>query len=134
VTAGASATITVTAELASGTAGGVTLTNEAAINAPTAPPVPGNNNADATAARVPGNNSAVATATTGAPSANLTLTKTAPATVTPGAPFDYVLNASNLGPSDAATVTLTDAGVTGVTVDSATGATCTLPPLSCSLG
>ena len=121
VTAGASATITVTAKLASGTAGGVTLTNDASISASTADPVPGNN-------------SATATATTGAPSANLTLTKTAPATVTPGAPFDYVLTATNLGPSDAASVTLTDAGVTGVTADSATGATCTFSPLSCSLG
>jgi uncharacterized repeat protein (TIGR01451 family) len=66
--------------------------------------------------------------------ADLSVTKTAPATVTAGAPFDYAVSVNNAGPSDAQAVTLTDTLPAGVTLVGATGATCSGTPVVCAVG
>src|SRR5205807_1025951 len=58
---------------------------------------------------------------------NLSISKTAPATVNTGAAFSYTLSVTNNGPATANTVTVTDPLPAGVTFVSATGTgwTCT---------
>ena len=67
-------------------------------------------------------------------SADLSVTKTAPATVTAGVAFDYTVSVSNAGPSDAQAVTLTDTLPAGVTLAGATGANCSGAPVTCAVG
>jgi uncharacterized repeat protein (TIGR01451 family) len=74
---------------------GATVTNDATAISGTPDPTPGNNSAT------------VATAVT--PQADLALTNTGPAAVTPGTQITYTLSLTNNGPSDAQGVTLTDA-------------------------
>jgi uncharacterized repeat protein (TIGR01451 family) len=79
----------------------------------------------------PGNNNSTAS-TTVTPSADVAVTKTGPASVTAGANATYSITVANGGPSDAASVTLTDtvpAGTTFVSENQTTGPTfaCTTP-------
>ncbi len=62
-----------------------------------------------------------ATAATNVAGADLSVTKTGPATVAVGDTLVYVISVANAGPSAAATVTLTDSLPAGVTYASATG-------------
>lgn len=65
-----------------------------------------------------------------APETDLLVTKTAPAEAAAGADVTYTVEVRNLGPDDAAAVTLTDPIPTGMTFVSATGEpgfTCTTP-------
>ncbi len=84
------------------------LTNSASVASTTFDPVPGNNTAT-----VP---------TTVTASANLALSKSGPASVVAGSAVSYALAVSNLGPSDAANLTVTDVLPAGVTFVSASGA------------
>jgi hypothetical protein len=87
--------------------------------------------ASATTDPTPGNNSATATTTVGAGSADLAVTKTdAPDPVVAGQNITYTITASNAGPSNATTATLTDtlpAGTTFVSLSTPAGWTCTTP-------
>ena len=89
------------------------LTNSSTVTAATPDPDPSDNT------------STVDTTVTGI--ADLSLTKTGPATAVAGAPVAYQLVVTNAGPSDAATVAVHDTLPAGVTFVSATGAgwTCT---------
>ena len=117
---GASVPFTVTATADPSLASGTVLTNTATVTATTADPVAANN-------------SATASSTTSAPSADVAVTKSGPASVTPGVTFDYDMTVHNNGPSQAAGVTLTDTLPSGVTFVSATGATCSAA-VECTLG
>ena len=90
--AGASVTYTVTATISAGATG--TLSNTATVAAP-ADPTPGNNSATDSDTLVP--------------SANLSISKTGPATGTAGTAFSYTIVVGNTGPSNAAGVIVTDA-------------------------
>ena len=105
--AGASTTFTVvvTAPAQAGS-----LTNTSSITSTTPDPTPGNNTDTAN--------------TTVNPSADLSVTKTGPATVTAGGSISYTVDAQNLGPSSATSVSVVDtlpAGVTFVSVNASTG-------------
>jgi uncharacterized repeat protein (TIGR01451 family) len=124
--AGGSATFQLVLAIASGDAGGSTVMNTAQVASDTA---------DAT----PGNNSSLWTSTV-ATSADVRVTKTGPQTVTAGAPATYAITVTNVGPSDAQTVKLTDAvpsGASFVSVTHPSGWACTNPgensPLTCTL-
>ena len=105
-----------------------TLTNTAAVSSTTFDPNPGNNTALAS--------------TTVTASANLALVKSGPVSVVAGTNLSYALTVSNAGPSDAASLSVTDALPSGVTFVSASGpgwtctnnldvsATCTRPSLA----
>ena len=89
---------------------GTTLTNTATITSTTSDPDPSNNTDSSD--------------TTVDPSADLAVTKTAPANVTAGGTITYTVDAANNGPSNAANVTVTDtlpAGVTFVSVNASNG-------------
>ncbi len=94
--------VVVTAQAQSGT-----MNNTAAVTATTPDPVTSNNTAS--------------TSTTVTASADLAITKTGPATVLAGANVSYSLVVQNLGPSDAASVSVTDTLPAGVTFVSAAG-------------
>jgi uncharacterized repeat protein (TIGR01451 family) len=117
---GAAASFTVTATADPASPPGTALTDTATATATTADPTPGNNTATATTQVGPG-------------TADLALQFVAPATVNPGASFDYTMTVTNNGPSDATGVVLADTLPTGVSFVSATGASCT-PVVSCALG
>ena len=78
------------------------------------------------------NNSASVTTAVVAPSADLSLTKTGPASVTPGTSLSYALVVTNTGPNEAAGVSVTDVTPPGLTFVNTTGA-CTTP-FPCALG
>ena len=90
-----------------------TLTNVADVSAATADPDPANNT------------STLVTAV--GPAADVSLTKTGPATVAPGGTIAYLLTAHDAGPSDATTVSVSDTLPAGIVFVSATGTgwTCT---------
>ena len=67
-----------------------------------------------------GNNTSTAV-TTVTPSADLSVVKTGPATVTAAGSVTYTLAVNNAGPSDAANVSVTDTLPAGVTFVSAVG-------------
>ena len=89
-------TVTVTAP-----AQGATLTDTATVSSATSDPVAGNNTSTAS--------------TTVTPSADLAITKTGPATVVAGGSVAYSLVVVNNGPSDAASLTVTDTLPAGIT-------------------
>ncbi len=80
----------------------------------------------------PGNNSATTTTTVTPPSADLSLSKTGPSSVTPGTTIAYALTVTNDGPNDASGVSVADPAPAGLTFVSTTGA-CTTP-FPCALG
>ncbi len=100
---GSSVTYTAVANLSSAATG--TLANTATISAPGGTTDPN-----------PANNSATDTDTL-TPQADLRVTKTAPAMVDIGAIFHYTVTITNLGPSDAQNVALTDNLPLGTTFD-----------------
>jgi uncharacterized repeat protein (TIGR01451 family) len=85
----------------------------------------------ATSDPAPANNSGTATTTVGAGQADLSVTKTGtPNLVTPGTNITYTITVNNAGPSNAATVALSDplpASTTFVSLTSPAGWTCTTP-------
>jgi uncharacterized repeat protein (TIGR01451 family) len=107
---------------------GASLSNAASVSSATPDPVPANNTSSAT--------------TTVSASADLAITKSGTATVEAGGAITYTVGVSNAGPSDATSVSVTDALPAGVTFGSASGAgwtcsnagdvsvTCTRPSLA----
>ncbi len=86
---------------------GATLNNSATVTASTSDPNPGNNTDSAT--------------TTVTPLADLSLVKGGPASVTAGGSVTYSLVVANAGPSDAASLSVSDTLPAGVTFVSAVG-------------
>ncbi len=119
LTPGATRTITSTYLVPSGYTSPATIANTAVVSSTT----PDSNSA---------NNSSTATTTLGAASADLAVTKVAPATAIPGNNITYTITVTNNGPSDATGVTLADPTPTGLTFVSNSGG-CTTP-FPCSLG
>lgn len=114
---GATATFAVTVQVAPGTANG-TISNTA--NATSTTPDPNGNNNSSTAM------------TTVSASADLSVAKTAPAAAVAGSNVTYTITLQNLGPSDAASVTLTDvlpAGTAFVSESQTSG-----PTFTCTTG
>lgn len=125
LSAGATATVTLTGRLASNLAAGVAVGNTATVTATTA-------DTDS------GNNTATAEVTTTAPSSDVRLTKTGPASVVAGSTVTYTIVATNVGPSDATAVTVTDPAPSGITWTGATtsSGTCTTTTatITCPVG
>jgi uncharacterized repeat protein (TIGR01451 family) len=94
LTAGATATFTLVVNVSPAVPNGSTISNTAAVTSATTDPSPGNNSSTSTATVVT--------------TADLSILKTAAAAVTAGANLSYVITATNNGPSDAASVVLTD--------------------------
>jgi uncharacterized repeat protein (TIGR01451 family) len=103
--AGSTATFDVVAHLASSTLDGASIDNTATAGSSTSDPNSGNNSSTTTA--------------TAAASADVRVTKNGPAAVAPGNDITYTVTVANAGPSDAATVQLTDTVPTGTTFVSA---------------
>ncbi len=127
---GASATFDLVAHVTSATANGSSVANTATATSSTTDPTPGNNSSTSTA--------------TAATSADVSVTKNGPAAVAPGTDITYTVTVANSGPSDAASVLLTDnvpAGTTFVSANQTSGPTfgCTTPavggtgPITCSI-
>jgi uncharacterized repeat protein (TIGR01451 family) len=98
---GNSDTFQVVALAASGLVAGSTVTDTASVSATTTDPDLTNNSSSVT--------STIAT------SADLSVTKLGPATITAGTSATYTITVTNKGPSDSQTVTLTDALPAGLT-------------------
>jgi large repetitive protein len=116
---GAPATFDLVVAVASSTPNGTLISNTADISSATVDPTPGNN-------------SSTTSAVTVAASADLSVTKSGPTAVAPGADITYTVTVANSGPSDAASVQLTDtlpAGTTFVSGTQPNGPTfnCTYP-------
>jgi uncharacterized repeat protein (TIGR01451 family) len=92
--------------------------NSATVTSTTGDPNPGDNSATTSAAVVQ--------------KADLSVTKTGPASATAGNTVTYDITVANNGPSDAINVSLSDPTPSGLTFSSATGGCATLMP--CSLG
>lgn len=115
---GASATFDLVAHVTASTTSGTSVANIATVTSATSDPTPGNNSSTSTA--------------TAAASADVSVTKNGPAAVAPGTDITYTVTVSNAGPSDAASVQLTDnvpAGTTFVSENQLSGPTfsCTTP-------
>jgi uncharacterized repeat protein (TIGR01451 family) len=114
---GATATFTLTVHVPSGATPGSFITNIATIDTATDP--------------TPENNSGVATTqVNGGTSADLSLSKAAPANVGIGQNFSYTIVVANAGPDAAASASLTDVlppGLTFVSLSSPAGWNCTTP-------
>lgn len=93
--AGATAQFTLTVSVNAAVPLGTMLTNSVTATSTTSDPTPANNTASAT--------------TTVGASADLSLTKSGPATAAGATNISYTLTAANLGPSDATGVSITDA-------------------------
>jgi uncharacterized repeat protein (TIGR01451 family) len=107
VVAGEAATFTIVVKINSNTASGATISNTATAASATTDPTPANNSATAT--------------TTVQTSADLAVTKSdSPDPSFAGTNITYTINFVNNGPSDAQTVTVTDAVPTNTTFVSAT--------------
>jgi conserved repeat domain/conserved repeat domain/conserved repeat domain len=117
LTNGQSVTITSTYTIASSAAGSV-VTNTAAVSSTTSDPTTGNNTAVKT------------TSITG--SADLTITKSGPASSTPGSTLTYTITVTNNGPSDALAVAVNDTTPANTTFGSNTGDCTTAFP--CAFG
>jgi uncharacterized repeat protein (TIGR01451 family) len=114
---GATAAFTLVVQTNAGS-GGTTITNTSSASSTTADPNPANNSASAMTAVVA--------------SADLAVTKTAPASISPGATVSYGIGLANNGPSAAQSVALTDtlpAGTTFVSFAQSSGPAfiCTTP-------
>src|SRR5207248_2285459 len=116
--AGASLTLVYTLNIAISDANGSILSNTATVSAATPDPNSGNNSATF--------NSTVVNA------ADLSVTKTGPATVTAGTNLTYTITVKDNGPSNAQAVQMTDAlpaGTTFVSESHPSGWTATSPPV-----
>jgi uncharacterized repeat protein (TIGR01451 family) len=114
---GQSVTITSTYGTSSGSAGS-TVTNVATVSSATADPVPSGNSA--------------LNLSSMAGSADVSITKSGPASAAAGFPIIYTITITNNGPSDAVAVTVNDPTPAGTTFVSNSGA-CTTP-FPCALG
>jgi len=115
-----SGTTTVTCVLGTLASGG-TATIALTVTAP-AIPATISNTASVTATPfdpVVANNSSIVSTSVGTGTANVSISKTAPVSVLPGATFTYTLTVSNAGPDAATNVTTTDVLPAGVTFVSA---------------
>jgi uncharacterized repeat protein (TIGR01451 family) len=113
---GATATFTLTVNVNAAAPAGSVVTNTATVTSTTADPNPVNN-------------TSTATTTVTAPGADLSVTKTAPATAVPGQNLAYTLTVSNTGPDAAVSTQLTDtvpAGTTFVSMAQNSGPAATL--------
>jgi len=125
-----SAVFTLVVAVEAGVTPGTVLSNTATVASTTTDPSPGNE-------------SATATTTVGVGSADLSITKSAaPEPVTAGANLTYTISAANVGPSNAASASISDplpAGTTFVSMASPVSWSCTTPvvgaggTVSCSL-
>jgi len=116
---GTSAAFNIVVQIAPGTANNTTITNTATILSPTSPDPNGTNNTSTT-------NTTVTT------SADVSVTKSGPAAATAGSNVTYMITVMNGGPSNAASVTLTDvlpAGTTFVSESQTAG-----PVFTCTTG
>ena len=107
---GASATFVITLRLGSGTAAGTTVSSTATVTSATPDPNPSNNQSTSS--------------TSSTVSADVSVSKTGPAAVAAGATVTYTVVVANAGPSDAASVSLSDplpAGTTFVSETQTTG-------------
>jgi len=114
--AGATAVFSVTVNFSGALPNGTTVTNTATVSSTTADSNPGNNSSSAP--------------TLVSANADLSVTKSGPATTPSNVNVVYTVTAANAGPSTAANVTLTEtvpAGMTFVSVNQSTG-----PVFSCS--
>lgn len=116
---GATASFTLTVNVAASVAPAGTIANTATVTSATGDPNSGNNSATSGAATV-------------SASADLNVTKSGPAAVSPGTDITYTITVTNAGPSDAANVSLSDplpANTTFVSSTQTTGPTfgCTTP-------
>jgi uncharacterized repeat protein (TIGR01451 family) len=128
--AGNNVNFTLTLHIPTGTAPGTFFTNSATVTTTTFDPTDENNTGTA------------ATLVSGAPSADVAVTKTAPAVISAGQNIVYSIQAVNGGPDAAANVTLTDSlpgNLTFVSLSSPAGWTCLTPAVgaggtvSCSI-
>ncbi len=114
-----SSVFTLTVQVAPATPAGTVISNTATAGSATSDPNPGDESATAT--------------TTVAAAADLAVTKVdTPDPVTAGGNITYTITATNAGPSNAATATLSDtlpAGTTFVALASPAGWSCTTPPV-----
>jgi uncharacterized repeat protein (TIGR01451 family) len=113
---GATATFTLTLAVNAATPNGTTISNTATFSSTTSDPNAGNNSATSNA--------------TVSVSADLAITKTAPASITPGGSIAYTINVTNNGPNVAQSVSLTDtlpANTTFTSLSSPGGWSCTTP-------
>jgi uncharacterized repeat protein (TIGR01451 family) len=123
--AGASATFSITVTIAPATPNGTVITNSATVSSSTPDPSANNNTSSAS--------------TTVATNADLGVTKNGPTFTPSNTNVIYNVTATNAGPSDAASVTLTEtvpAGMTFVSVNQTTGPTfnCTgTGPVVCTI-
>ena len=79
-----------------------------------------------------GENDEASVSITPVPQADLFVAKSAPASLNPGAPASYTITVTNLGPSTAIAVTITDPTSAGLTQTSVTGSGCSALP--CNVG
>jgi uncharacterized repeat protein (TIGR01451 family) len=117
---GASATFTLVAHLSPAAANASTISNTATVTSTTTDNTAGNNSSTAQ--------------TVVAASADLAVTKSGPTSTPSNTQITYAVGVSNVGPSDAANVTLTDdvpAGTTFAAVQQTSGPSfnCTMPPV-----
>jgi uncharacterized repeat protein (TIGR01451 family) len=119
IAAGASAVITAAYTVPPGYAGANPIVNTATVGGATGDPVPGNN-------------SATTTTPVAAGTADVALTMTAPASVTPGQPLTFTITVTNNGPSDAAGLSVADPTPAGLVFTGTAGACATSFP--CALG
>ncbi len=119
-TAGSTVSTTITVDVADGLAAGTVLVNSATADGDASAPVVGTEQ------------------TTVDVSSDVTMTKTAPASVSAGDSYSYVVTVANDGPSDATGVIVTDILPPELTSDSWTAtagfATCSGSPLRCTPG
>jgi uncharacterized repeat protein (TIGR01451 family) len=107
---GASATFSLTVKVSPATPNGSSISNTATVTSSTPDPTPGNNSSTAS--------------TLVSANADLSVTKNGPPTTPSNTNVTYIVNVANAGPSNAATVTLTETvptGMTFVSVNQTTG-------------
>jgi uncharacterized repeat protein (TIGR01451 family) len=116
--AGSNVNFSLTVAIPAGTPGGTVFTNIASVGSPTFDPTDENNSGTAV------------TIVSGAPSSDVQVQKSAPATVQAGANLTYTIQAGNNGPDAAASVQLTDTlpgNLTFVSVSAPLGWSCSTP-------
>lgn len=123
--ASASATLSLVARVSQATAAPITNTAEVSASDQFDPNSTPNNG-------VAGENDQASVTITPVPQADLAIVKVAPVELYPGQIATYVLRVTNLGPSTAAAVTVSDPTPAGLTLTSVNGAGCTVLP--CNLG
>lgn len=119
MTSGQVLTINSTYTLASNASGSVT--NVATVTSTTPDPTPGNNSATSGPSAI-------------SQKADLSVTKSGPATTTGGSNITYNISVTNIGPSDASNVSLGDPTPAGLTFVSATGGCASFAPSPCIVG